>query len=244
MRILFAEDDRQLRASIVRGLREASYAVDQASTGPQALALADAKAYETIILDVLLPGMSGTAVCRAIRERGNRAPILMLTALDGVEQRIAGLDAGADDYLTKPFDFGELLARLRALTRRRGEVIGSQLVIGDLVIDTLRRTAWRGAREITLTAKEFAFLLHLARNAGRVVSRAELMAHVWDDTRTTYSNIIDVYASRLRRKVDEGEPVALVTTLRGSGFLLEAPGQEAATRSARPRGKRAARRRE
>jgi DNA-binding response OmpR family regulator len=223
MRILLAEDDRQLRASIARGLRESSYAVDQAATGPQALAFAAANEYDAIILDVLLPGKSGMVVCRAIRDKGGRVPILMLTALDAVDDRIAGLDAGADDYLTKPFDFGELLARLRSVTRRRGEVMSSQLEVGDLVIDTSRHTVRRGRRDIVLTAKEFAFLLHLAQNAGRVVSRAELMAHVWDDTRTTYSNIIDVYASRLRRKIDDGEKVTLFMTLRGTGFVLEAP---------------------
>jgi two-component system copper resistance phosphate regulon response regulator CusR len=223
MRILLVEDDRQLRTSIARGLREASYAVDQAATGPQALTLATANEYDAVILDLLLPGKSGLAVCRTIRGRGSAVPILMLTALDAVEQRIAGLDAGADDYLTKPFDFGELLARLRALTRRRGEVLAAEIVVGDLVIDTSRHVVRRGEREITLTAKEFAFLLHLARNAGRVVSRAELMAHVWEDTENEYSNIIDVYASRLRRKIDEGEDVALFVTLRGTGFVLEVP---------------------
>ena len=223
MRILLAEDDSQLRASIMRGLREASFAVDPAGTGAQALSLAMANEYDAIILDVLLPGKSGIIVCSAIRERGNQVPILMLTALDAVEHRIAGLDSGADDYLTKPFDFGELLARLRALTRRRGEVMASRIVVGDLVIDTLRHSVNRNGRDIALTAKEFAFLLHLARNAGRVVSRAELMAHVWDDARNTYSNIIDVYASRLRHKIDDGENVALFTTMRGSGFVLEAP---------------------
>jgi DNA-binding response OmpR family regulator len=242
MRILLAEDDRQLRTSIARGLREASYSVDQAATGPQALSLAFAHEYDTIILDVLLPGKSGIVVCRAIREKGQRAPILMLTALDGVDQRIAGLDAGADDYLTKPFDFGELLARLRALTRRRGDVASSQIVVGDLVIDTARHSVRRGERDIGLTAKEFSFLLHLARNAGRVVTRAELMARVWDDA-NSYSNIIDVYASRLRRKIDEGEGLALFTTLRGTGFMLDAPPADAGNahraarrKTARPRG--------
>ncbi len=223
MRILLAEDDRQLRASITRGLREASYAVQTAATGPQALSMALAGDYDAIILDILLPGKDGVAVCRAIRERGSRVPLLMLTALDGVEQRIAGLDAGADDYLTKPFAFGELLARVRALTRRRGEVTGTTIAVADLSIDTLRRSAQRGQRAIPLTAKEFAFLSHLARHAGRVVTRAELMAHVWDDARNTYSNIIDVYASRLRRKLDDGEPVALFHTVRGVGFMLDAP---------------------
>jgi two-component system copper resistance phosphate regulon response regulator CusR len=222
MRILFAEDDRQLRTSITRGLREASYAVDQASTGTQALSLATSTEYDAIILDILLPGKSGIVVCRTIRERGNRVPILMLTALDAIEQRIEGLDAGADDYLTKPFDFGELLARLRALTRRRGQVLPQQITVGDLVIDTGRHSVRRGDREISLTTKEFAFLLELARNAGRVVSRAELISRVWEDT-NLYSNIIDVYASRLRRKIDEGEKVQMFVTLRGTGFVLEVP---------------------
>ena len=222
MRILFAEDDRQLRTSMLRGLREASYDVDQASTGTQAESLALANAYDLVILDILLPGKDGMDVCRAIRAVGHRVPILMLTALDGVEQRIAGLDAGADDYLTKPFDFGELLARLRALTRRGAEAAPAKITVGDLTIDTARRSARRGKREIALTATEFEFLSYLARNAGRVVNRAELMLHVWDDPRNTYSNIIDVYASRLRRKIDEGERVPLFTTVRGAGFMLEA----------------------
>ena len=238
MRILFAEDDRALRTSVVRGLREAAYAVEQAATGVQALSLASANDYDAIVLDVMLPGKDGLAVCRALREQGNRAPILMLTALDGVEQRIAGLDAGADDYLTKPFDFGELLARLRALTRRRGPVQDATIVVGDLAIDTLKHTVRRGRREIPLTAKEFAMLLHLARNAGRVVSRAELLAHVWDDTRATYSNIMDVYASRLRRKIDEGERTALFTTVRATGFLIDAGASKTPTVAADRKGSR------
>ncbi len=236
-RLLLVEDDEPLRASIARGLREAGYSVDQAATGPEGLSLAEANAYDVIILDVLLPGMKGDAVCGKLRERGNRAAVLMLTALDGVDQRIAGLDAGADDYLTKPFDFGELVARLRALVRRSGggagETLSSRVMVGDLVIDPVRHRVRRGEREISLTATEFSFLLHLARNAGRVVSRAELMEEVWEDTRNTYSNIIDVYVSRLRKKVDDGEPVALLTTLRGSGFLLEAMPPSSRSRPAR-----------
>jgi two-component system copper resistance phosphate regulon response regulator CusR len=230
MRILFAEDDRQFRTSVARGLREASYTVDQAANGNQALAMALEGDYDAIILDVLLPGHDGTTVCRAIREHGNAVPILMLTALDAVEHRIMGLDAGADDYLVKPFDFGELLARLRAITRRHGDAAG-QLRVGDLTIDTRSRRVWRVDRDIALTAREFAFLLHLARNAGRVVSRAELMTHVWEDARHTYSNIIDVYASRLRRKIDEGEATALFKTLRGTGYMLEPPESAGAARS-------------
>jgi DNA-binding response OmpR family regulator len=223
MRVLFAEDDPQLRESVARGLREASYVVDLAANGTEALALARTHDYDVVILDVLMAGATGLEVCRALRNEGQQVPILMLTALDAVEQRITGLDAGADDYLTKPFDFGELLARLRALTRRRGELLAPELVVGDLVIDTTRHVVRRGAREISLTTKEFTFLHHLARHAGRVVSRAELMEHVWEDKSNAYSNIFDVYASRLRRKVDEGEAHPLVVTLRGAGFMLDVP---------------------
>src|SRR5689334_9909914 len=222
MRILLAEDDRQLRLSIARGLREASYAVDQAGTGTQAASLAAANHYDAVILDVLLPGKSGVAVCSGLRQSGNAVPILILTALDGVDSRIEGLDAGADDYLTKPFDFGELLARLRALTRRH-PTTPSPVVIGDLTVDMARHTAIRGGREIELTAKEFSLLSYLAQNAGRVVSRAELLQNVWDDSRNSYSNIIDVYAARLRRKIDDGAKVPLFVTVRGAGFMLEAP---------------------
>ena len=222
MRLLLVEDDRQLRTSLARGLREASWEVDQASNGTQALELAAAGNYDVVILDILLPGLDGIAVCRALREQGQRVPILMLTALDAVEDRITGLDAGADDYLVKPFAFGELLARLRALLRRHGEPEAAQLRIADLAIDSQRRRAWRGARELTLTATEFDFLVHLARNTGRVVSRAELLAQVWGNA-ASYSNTIDVYASRLRRKIDEGEDVALFRTVRGTGYILEVP---------------------
>src|ERR1044071_7727404 len=230
MRILLVEDDRQLRLSIARGLREAGYAVDQTGNGIPALALAESGSYAALVLDILLPGKRGDAVCRELRERGDRVPILLLTALDGVEQRIAGLDAGADDYLPKPLDFGELLARLRALTRRSSEPAPAQLVVADLVIDTARRAVRRNRRPIELTATEYAFLLHLARNAGRVVSRAELMAQVWEDSASNYSNILDVYASRLRRKLDEGERVNLFSTLRGTGFMLDAPARRPARR--------------
>ncbi|MES3033783.1 MAG: response regulator transcription factor [Gemmatimonadota bacterium] len=242
MRLLLAEDDRPLRTSITRGLREAHYDVEQAPTGSAALGLAEQGPWDAIILDVLLPGVSGVDVCRTIRARGDRVPILMLTALDAVEHRIAGLDAGADDYLTKPFDFGELLARLRALTRRSADAVTAVVVVGDLVIDTDRHSVRRGEREIALTATEFAFLLLLARQAGKVVSRADLMAQVWDDPKNTYSNIIDVYASRIRRKLDEGEVVPMFTTLRGTGFILQPPphaaAATAATRTPRRRGAR------
>lgn len=231
MRVLFAEDDPQLRDSVARGLREASYVVDLAPDGSVALTLARGHDYDVLILDVLMAGASGLDVCRALRADGQTVPILMLTALDAVEQRITGLDAGADDYLTKPFDFGELLARLRALTRRRGELLSPELVLGDLVIDTTRHVVKRRGREIPLTTKEFTFLHHLARHAGRVVSRAELMEHVWEDKSNAYSNIIDVYASRLRRKLDDGESRPLVVTLRGTGFMLDVQPADASSES-------------
>jgi DNA-binding response OmpR family regulator len=234
VRILLAEDDRQLRESIARGLREASYAVDDAPDGDRAIYLAAVNEYDAIVLDIVLPGKDGLEVCRAIRRKGVHAPILMLTARDTVDDKIVGLDAGADDYLTKPFDFGELLARLRALVRRRGDVLPAELSVADLVVDTRRHSARRGKREITLTTKEYALLEHLVRNAGRIVSRAEINAHVWDDNHDPFSNLIDVYVSRLRRKVDGGEPVALISTRRGVGYMLSAPVPSPA--SAAPRG--------
>jgi DNA-binding response OmpR family regulator len=225
MRVLIAEDDRQLRVAIARGLREAGYAVEQAGTGPQTLSMLTEQAYDALVLDVLLPGKGGLEVCREIREGGSAMPILMLTALDAVDKRIAGLDAGADDYLTKPFDFGELLARLRAISRRQ-HVDTDELVVGDLVIDTAKHTARRGVRAVTLTAKEFEMLTYLARKAGRVVSRTELIEQVWKDSPGSYSNIIDVYAGRLRRKIDLPGEAPMLTTVRSAGLLLDVPSQK------------------
>ncbi len=220
-RLLLVEDDPPLRSAIARGLTEAGYEVEQAASAPEAQAMAQQGSFDAILLDVLLPGMKGDALAGRLRAAGDRTPILMLTALDAVEQRIAGLDAGADDYLTKPFDFGELLARVRALLRRSRQVLGARLSVGNLEIDTVRHTVRRGRREISLTAKEYELLLFLAQNSGRVVSRAELMEEIWGGE-SGYSNIIDVYARRLRRKIDEGEPAPLLHTVRGSGLLLEA----------------------
>jgi two-component system copper resistance phosphate regulon response regulator CusR len=223
VRLLLAEDDRQLRESIARGLREASYAVDDAPDGGKALFLASVNEYDAIILDVVLPVRDGFDVCREIRRKGVHAPILMLTARDSVDDKITGLDAGADDYLTKPFDFGELLARLRALVRRRGDVLPMELTVGDLVVDTKKHLARRGDRVIELTTKEYALLEHLVRNAGRIVTRAEITGHVWDDNHDAFSNLIDVYVSRLRRKVDGGEATPLISTRRGVGYMISAP---------------------
>ncbi len=223
VRILLAEDERQLRGAIARGLREQSYAVDEVEDCNEALYHAALAGYDAIILDVLMPGGDGMEVCRILRSRGYQVPILMLTARDSLEDKISGLDAGADDYLTKPFEFGELLARLRALLRRRGEVLPAMLTVGDLIVDTSRHTARRGPRAISLTAKEFAFLEYLARHSGRIVSRAELSTHVWDDNHNPFSNLIDVYASRLRRKINAPREVPLLSTVRGAGHMLAAP---------------------
>ena len=220
MRLLVVEDDAQLRDALARGLREAAYAVDAVGEGHAAVYQAALNDYDAIILDVLLGDRDGLAVCREIRRRGNHVPVLMLTALDAVTDRVTGLDAGADDYLVKPFAFKELLARVRALLRRRGEVIPGIITVGDLEVDTQRQTVRRGARTIPLTTKEYAFLEYLARNSERVVSRAEISAHVWDDNHDPMSNLIEVYVSRLRRKVDGGERVALFHTRRGAGYML------------------------
>lgn len=220
MRVLFADDEAQLRATLARGLREESYAVDVVASGKEAIERAAAIEYDAIILDILMPDGDGIAACRAIRRSGSDVPILLLTALDELDDKIKGLDAGADDYLTKPFEFGELLARLRALLRRRVSGRSSEIVVGDLVLDPASHRVWRGKREIALTGKEYAFLEYLARQAGRIVPRSELHAHVWDDNQSPFSNLIDVYASRVRKKIDEGEEAPLFRTSRSLGYML------------------------
>ena len=223
MRVLVVEDELKMASLIRRGLRDEGLLADVAVKGEDALWMAAATAYDAIVLDVGLPGLDGFDTVRRLRSDGVWAPVLMLTARDSIEDRVAGLDGGADDYLTKPFDFGELLARLRALVRRRGDVLPDQLSVADLVVDTRRHSARRGTREIALTTKEYALLEHLVRNAGRIVTRTEINAHVWDDNHDPFSNLIDVYVSRLRRKVDGGEPVALISTRRGVGYMLAGP---------------------
>jgi two-component system copper resistance phosphate regulon response regulator CusR len=226
VRILVAEDDGPLRDAIARGLRDQAFAVDDVADGERALLQALVNEYDAIILDVLMPERDGLAVCRELRKREVHTPILFLTARDAVEDRINGLDAGADDYLVKPFVFGELLARVRALLRRRGDVLPTTIVVDDLEVDLRRQEARRSGRALPLTAREFTFLAYLARHAGRVVSRAELAAHVWDENHDPAANLIDVYVSRLRRKIDSGTDRPLLSTRRGAGVLLCAPGAE------------------
>ena len=243
MRLLLVEDDPGVLRFVLKGLREQAYAVDTATTGDDALYQAEINTYDLIILDVMIPGRDGFAVCKQIRKTGNRVPILMLTALDGVEDRITGLDVGADDYLAKPFAFRELLARLRALLRRSGELRPPNITVADLVVDTAAQTVTRRGRRIPLTTKEYALVEFLARNAGRVVGRAAIAEHVWDETFDPFSNLIEVYVNRLRHKIDEDSKLPLLHTRRGAGYLFGpeeeiAAGDDAADRDALARAKK------
>jgi DNA-binding response OmpR family regulator len=220
MRVLLVEDDPGVQRFVVKGLREQAYAVDTATNGHDALYQADINTYDLIILDVMIPGVDGFQVCQNLRKAGHRVPILMLTARDAVEDRIAGLDRGADDYLTKPFEFRELLARLRALLRRSGELRPPKLEVADLIVDTAGQSAQRAGHSIPLTQKEYALLEFLARNAGRVVGRAEIAEHVWDESFDPFSNLIEVYINRLRRKIDCPHKTPLLHTRRGAGYML------------------------
>ncbi len=223
MRVLLVEDDPGVQRFVAKGLREQAYAVDTAKTGEEALYQADINTYDIIILDVMIPSPDGFEVCRILRKSGRRVPILMLTARDAVEDRIGGLDRGADDYLTKPFEFRELLARIRALLRRPESLRPAQIVIGDLVLDTAAQTATRGGKRISLTHKEYSLLEFLMLNAGRVVGRAEIAEHVWDESFDPFSNLIEVYVNRLRRKVDSARRIPLLQTRRGAGYCLAPP---------------------
>jgi DNA-binding response OmpR family regulator len=220
MRVLLLEDDPGVRRFVAKGLREQAYAVDAVKTGEEALYQADINTYDVIILDVMVPDPDGFEVCRRLRKSGRHTPVLMLTAKDAVEDRIAGLDRGADDYLTKPFEFRELLARLRALLRRSESLRPAQLVVADLILDTSAQTVTRGGKQISLTHKEYALLEYLVHNAGRVVGRAEIAEHVWDDMFDPFTNLIEVYVNRLRRKIDAAGCVPLLHTRRGAGYCL------------------------
>ena len=221
MRVLVVEDDARMANVIAKGLRENSYAVDVAADGDAGLYQTSINDYDVIILDVLLPKRDGFEVCNELRRRGNTTPILMLTARAAIDDRVTGFDAGADDYLTKPFSFRELLARIHALLRRDSQLRPDVLEIGDLVLDSVSHRVSRANHEVQLTAKEYALLEYLARRAGQLVSRAEIAAHVWDDTFDPFSNTIEVYMNRLRKKIDENHTIKLLHTRRGEGYTLE-----------------------
>jgi len=221
MRLLLAEDDAQLGRTLMKGLREEAYAVDIVGDGDSAVYHASINEYDAIILDVMMPRRDGFSVCRELRRNGTRTPVLLLTARDTIADKITGLDAGGDDYLTKPFEFAELLARLRALLRRRtNDLHASEVRIGSLRLNLASHAVDRDGRKIVLTTKEFALLAFLARHEGRVVSRSEICSHVWDDNHDPYSNAIEVYINRLRRKIDAASDTPLIHTRRGAGYML------------------------
>ncbi len=220
MRVLIVEDDVRLASLLRRGLGKEGFAVDLAETGEDALWMAGAHAYDAIVLDVMLPGIDGFEACRRMRVAGVWTPVLILTARDSVEDRVAGLDTGADDYLVKPFAFAELLARLRALSRRGEVERPSVLVVGDLRLDPASRQVWRGPVEIALSAKEFMLLETFMRRPGQVLSRFELIEHAWDFAYENRSNVIDVFVRRLRSKLDDPFATRSLETVRGVGYRL------------------------
>jgi DNA-binding response OmpR family regulator len=223
MRILLVEDERKVASFIARALRENTYAVDVAESGEKALELGADAPYDAILLDVRLPGLSGVEVCRELRQRGVEAPVMMLTARGLVEQRVEGLDAGADDYLTKPFALAELLARVRALVRRGFHSGNAKLSYGDITLDRHRRRATRGPESIFLTTKEFALLELLLLRAPELVTRTEIVEHVWDCHFDSETNLVEVYINRLRQKIDHHQTAKLIHTIRGMGYRLGAP---------------------
>ena len=224
MRILVVEDELKMAALLRRGLAEEGHAVDVAATGDDGVWMAQAADYDAIVLDLMLPGLDGVSVCRRWRENGVWAPVLMLTARDGIEDRVAGLDAGADDYLRKPFSFAELLARLRALARRGTPERPIVLEVGDLRLDPATRQVWRGDTEISLSAKEFALLETFMRRPGDVLSRLQLLEHAWDYAYETRSNVVDVYMRYLREKIDRPFGRESLETVRGAGYRLRKDG--------------------
>jgi heavy metal response regulator len=224
MRVLVVEDERKIADFIRRGLTEQGYAVDIAYDGEEALDWPAVAEFDIMVLDVMLPGRDGIEVCRTLRERGVRIPILMLTARDAVEDRVRGLDSGADDYLVKPFAFAELLARLRALARREPGVMAPSLEIGDLTLDTTTREVSRAGKTIETTTKEYAILEYLMRHPNQVLTRSMIAEHVWNYDFDNASNVIDVHVRNLRRKIDDGSAVKLISTIRGAGYRISSRG--------------------
>ena len=223
MRLLLVEDDAKLVRALARGLGREGYDVDVARTGDDGLAQASTEDYDAVVLDLMLPGIDGFTVCERLRHRDRWVPVLMLTARADVDDRIHGLDCGADDYLVKPFDFGELLARLRVLIRRGPAVRDHVLDVGDLHLDASTRRVSRAGLQVELTGREFDVLEVLVRNAGRLVTRSQLLGEVWTDSYQGSPNIADVYIGYLRKKLERPRAAPMIRTVRGKGFLLELP---------------------
>jgi len=222
MRVLVVEDDQRILEFVRKGLEEEGYAVDVAQDGDEALDWPAVVDFDAIVLDVMLPGRDGIEVCRTLRTRGVRTPILMLTARDTVEDRVMGLDSGADDYLVKPFAFAELLARLRALMRREPVLLGTTLEVADLSLDTVTRQVSRAGQPISLTNKEYALLEYLMRHPNQVLTRTMIAEHVWNFDFDTGTNVIDVHIRYLRRKIDDPHDLKLIQTVRGAGYRISA----------------------
>jgi len=220
MRVLVVEDERRIADFISKGLSEQGYGVDIAYDGDEALHWAAVAEFDVIVLDVMLPVRDGIEVCRTLREKGLPTPILMLTARDAIEDRVRGLDSGADDYLVKPFAFAELMARIRALTRREPAAKGTVLRVADLVLDTTTREASRGGKHIDLTTKEYALLEYLIRHPNQVLTRTMIAEHVWNYDFDNATNVIDVHIRNLRRKIDDPFPTKLIHTVRGAGYRI------------------------
>jgi heavy metal response regulator len=220
VRALLIEDESSVASFVKNGLREAAFAVDVADNGIDGSHLARTVDYDVIVLDLMLPGKDGFGVLRDLRASGVKTPVICLTARDGVEDKVTGLNLGADDYLAKPFSFAELLARMRALLRRGPVVTTNPVVVGDLTIDMLARTVYRASRRVDLSPNEFSLLAYLARNAGSVLSRTMILEHVWDMNHDPMTNVIDVHINRLRKKVDSGSQSPLIHTIRGVGYVL------------------------
>jgi DNA-binding response OmpR family regulator len=221
--MLVVEDEAPIADFLVRGLKEQGYAVDLARDGLEALELLSTVTPDVVVLDIMLPGIDGLEVCRRLRLSGNTTPVLMLTARDAIEDRVRGLDTGADDYLVKPFAVSELMARIRALTRRGSVITDAVLRVADLELDTTTREAHRGGRRIELTTKEYALLEYMMRNPGRVLTRTMITERIWSYDSFNVANVIDVYIGHLRRKIDDGEDAKLIHTVRGAGYKIAAP---------------------
>lgn len=220
MRILIAEDERDLNRLICQALERAGYGVDACFDGQEALDFLDGAQYDCVVLDIMMPKKDGRQVLQSLRDRGSAVPVIFLTALDSIQDRIDGLDLGADDYLVKPFDLNELLARIRAVTRKYGTQKTSVLTVGDLTVDTASRTVTRAGQAINLSAKEYAILEYMIRHKGAVLSRQQLEDHIWNYDYASGSNVVDVYIAYLRKKIDAGFDKKLIHTIRGAGWTL------------------------